>query len=86
MNDVALALVLFDCLNAMHNTDSLKDKADACMLSVLGSSVTPVGLQVVLSEFQDSRVKIVWMNTFSAKYGMEFLDFLKQSIRMVVSE
>lgn len=86
MNDVALALVLFDFLNAMHNTDSLKEKADACMLSVLGSSVTPVGLQVVLSEFQDSRVKIVWMNTFSAKYGMEFLDFLKRSISMVVSE
>lgn len=85
MTDVALASALCDCLYNMHNTDLLKDKVDSCMLNVLSDGTNAVGLQMILSEFQNSRIKPIWMNSFEASHGISFLEFLKQSMEQIIA-
>lgn len=85
VNDIVLASALLDCLNSLHITESTKSIADEAMLKVLGPAVTPVELQVMLSEFEDSRVKFVWANSFASKYGMSLLDFTKEAMLLVMT-
>lgn len=83
MSDIQTTEILFNCLDSLRNMgDDVKDEIDRCGTAVSKGKITPVTMQVICSEYQDSRVKIVWVNQFAAKYDMDFLQFIKDVLRM----
>lgn len=85
MEDMLMAVALCDAVNAIRRVDALHDKMDSCLTAGLGKPVTSVELQMLFSEFEDSRVKVVWCNSFLAKYDIEFVEFLKKGLMLFMS-
>lgn len=85
MENMLMAVALCDAVNAIRRIDALHDKMDNCLISCLDKLVTPVEIQMLFSEFEDSRVKVIWCNSFFAKYDIEFVDFLKKGLMLFMS-
>lgn len=51
-----------------------------------GIALDVFALQAMFTEWEESHVKVVWLNNFSAKYGLDFGRWLSHALAMTISD
>lgn len=75
MDELNFIMELYESVSLFRSINVIRVVLDEKLLGILHEHnvvMDVFGLQAMLSDWDNSHVKIVWLNNFSAKYGLDF--------------
>ncbi|MBD5585190.1 MAG: hypothetical protein HDQ88_08910 [Clostridia bacterium] len=75
MDELNFVMELYESISFFRSVNVIRVVLDEKLLGILydhGISMDVFELQAMFSDWDNSHVKIVWLNNFSAKYGIDF--------------
>lgn len=73
-------------LRIRDRTRAIVDEKLLAMMHAHDIEMDAIALQVMLSDWENSNVKVVWLNNFEARFGFEFCLWISLALARTIND